>query len=142
MIFFVIDKEFANVFSTALCLEELYGKYSLTLFVAHDKAWTELYPCLFMFGVHCWHNFSQCFCYLSLSFSLFSGSNFDFSSSFLFFHCTFYCKLHFFFFVIIIFTIFFEQCSSFSLSLSCRNRSHFSGKLKKKKKDLNKFFSL
>ena len=52
-IFCVIDKEFANVFTTALCLEGLYGKYFLNLFVARDKACTELCLCLFMFGVHC-----------------------------------------------------------------------------------------
>ena len=39
--------------TTALCLEGLYDKYFLTLFVARNKARTELYPCLFKFQVHC-----------------------------------------------------------------------------------------
>ena len=53
VIFSVIDKEFANIFTTALCLEGMHGKHFLTLFVARDKACRELYPYLFMFGVHC-----------------------------------------------------------------------------------------
>ena len=53
LVYSLTDKEFANLFITALCLEGLYGKYFLTLFVACDKACTELYLCLFMFGVYC-----------------------------------------------------------------------------------------
>ena len=40
IIFSVIDKEFANVFTTALCLEGVCGKHFLTLFVARDKAFS------------------------------------------------------------------------------------------------------